>query len=82
MSAAAAARRGLASVRRRRAPDWLWAIPILLTLSVLLVNSETPRFRAPIDPYLIMLAASTIVAIAERVRAHASAPGLGRARAA
>jgi 4-amino-4-deoxy-L-arabinose transferase-like glycosyltransferase len=40
----------------RRAPAWLWAVPLLLALSVVLVNAETPRFRAPVDPYLILLA--------------------------
>ncbi len=44
----------------RRAPRWLWAVPILLYLSVVFVNAETPRFRAPIDPFLIMLAGCTI----------------------
>ena len=73
---------GLFTRRARRAPQWLWAIPILLAWSVLLVNSETPRFRSPIDPFLILLAACAIVAAAERVLAHASAPGLGRARPA
>ena len=32
------------------APRWLWAIPILLALSVVFVNVETPRFREPIEP--------------------------------
>ncbi len=41
----------------RRAPRWLWLTPLLLYLSVVFVNAETPRFRAPIDPFLIMLAA-------------------------
>jgi hypothetical protein len=52
---------GLFTRRARRAPPWLWGVPILLTLSVILVNAETPRFRSPIDPYLIMLAACTVV---------------------
>jgi 4-amino-4-deoxy-L-arabinose transferase-like glycosyltransferase len=44
----------------RAAPRWLWAVPILYYLSVVFVNAETPRFRAPIDPFLIMLAACAI----------------------
>jgi hypothetical protein len=73
---------GLFTRLARRAPQWLWAIPILLVWSVLLVNSETPRFRSPIDPYLIMLAACAIVAAAERIRAHVRAPRFARARPA
>ncbi|HZO77886.1 MAG TPA: glycosyltransferase family 39 protein [Solirubrobacteraceae bacterium] len=55
---------GLFTRRARRAPPWLWGVPILLTLSVILVNAQTPRFRSPIDPYLIMLAACTVVSAA------------------
>jgi hypothetical protein len=60
---AALAAAGMFTRRARRAPEWLWAIPILLALSVILVNAETPRFRAPIDPYLIMLAACALVSV-------------------
>jgi Dolichyl-phosphate-mannose-protein mannosyltransferase len=63
---------GLVTRRVRRAPEWLWAIPILLAWSVLLVNSETPRFRSPIDPYLILLASCALVAAAARVRPRLS----------
>jgi 4-amino-4-deoxy-L-arabinose transferase-like glycosyltransferase len=63
---------GLVTRKVRRAPEWLWAIPILLAWSVLLVNSETPRFRSPIDPYLILLAACALVAAAARVRPRLS----------
>jgi 4-amino-4-deoxy-L-arabinose transferase-like glycosyltransferase len=53
----------------RRAPRWLWAIPVLLALSVVFVNAETPRFRAPIDPFLIMLGSCALAAGALRARA-------------
>jgi hypothetical protein len=56
---------GLFTRRARRPPAWLWAVPVLLTLSVILVNAETPRFRSPIDPYVIMLAACAVVSLAE-----------------
>jgi hypothetical protein len=72
---AALAAMGLFTRLARNAPEWLWAIPILLAWSVLLVNSETPRFRSPVDPYLIMLAACGIVSIAVRL-----APRLRRIR--
>jgi hypothetical protein len=42
----------------RGAPKWVWWVPLLLALSVVLVNVETPRFRAPIDPFLILLASA------------------------
>jgi 4-amino-4-deoxy-L-arabinose transferase-like glycosyltransferase len=44
----------------RSAPWWLWAIPVLLGLSVVLVNVETPRFREPIDPFFVLLAACAV----------------------
>jgi 4-amino-4-deoxy-L-arabinose transferase-like glycosyltransferase len=64
----------------RSAPKWIWVIPLLLALSVVLVNVETPRFRGPVDPFLILLAAAglaTIVArLTERLR---RAPVVGEA---
>jgi hypothetical protein len=51
----------------RRGPGWLWAIPLLLGLSVVFVNVETPRFREPIDPFLILLAACALASAAERI---------------
>ena len=50
----------------RRGPGWLWTIPVLLALSVVFVNVETPRFREPIDPFLILLAACALATAAER----------------
>jgi 4-amino-4-deoxy-L-arabinose transferase-like glycosyltransferase len=61
---------GAFSSRARRAPAWLWAIPLLLYLSVVFVNAETPRFRAPIDPFLIMLAACSVTTAVARTRAQ------------
>ena len=56
----------------RRAPGWLWAMPVLLALSVVLVNVETPRFRAPVDPFLIMLAALAVASAVSGVRRRRS----------
>ena len=58
---------------RREAPRWLWAFPVLYWLSVTFVNLETPRFRAPIDPFFILLAACAVATAAHWAR------GLGRA---
>jgi Dolichyl-phosphate-mannose-protein mannosyltransferase len=49
-------------VRQRRAgPLWMWAIPILIALSTV-VLSGAPRYRATIDPFLVMLAGLAIAA--------------------
>ena len=57
----------------RTAPKWIWVVPLLLVLSVVLVNVETPRFRAPIDPFLILLAAAGLASAAIRLRARLGA---------
>ncbi len=57
---------GLFTRSVRHAPWWLWAVPLLIALSVILVNVETPRFREPIDPFLILLAACGVEALAGR----------------
>jgi 4-amino-4-deoxy-L-arabinose transferase-like glycosyltransferase len=50
----------------RRAPLWLWAIPLLFALSVVFINVETPRFREPIEPFVVMLAACALAVPATR----------------
>jgi Dolichyl-phosphate-mannose-protein mannosyltransferase len=55
----------LATRRARSAPWWVWVIPLLLGLSVVLVNVETPRFREPVDPFLILLAAAGLSAVVD-----------------
>lgn len=50
----------------RRAPGWLWTAPALLALSVVLVNAETPRFREPIDAFLLLPAACAVSAALRR----------------
>jgi 4-amino-4-deoxy-L-arabinose transferase-like glycosyltransferase len=61
---------GTLTAAARRAPRWLWITPLLLYLSVVFVNAETPRFRAPIDPFLIMLAGCALVTAFARARAR------------
>lgn len=63
----------------RSAPKWVWVVPLLLALSVVLVNVETPRFRAPVDPFLILLAAAGLATLAARLR---GAPVVGERRGA
>jgi 4-amino-4-deoxy-L-arabinose transferase-like glycosyltransferase len=65
----------------RAAPIWVWVVPLLLALSVVLVNVETPRFRAPVDPFLVLLAAAGLASVVARVRTRLHrAPVVGEAR--
>lgn len=65
---------GIATRAARRAPRWPWAVPVLFALSVVFVNVETPRFREPIDPFLLVLAGCALEAAWRR-------GGLRRSRA-
>ena len=67
----------------RSAPKWVWIVPLLLALTVVLVNVETPRFREPVDPFLILLAAAGLATAGERVaRRLRGAPVVGERRGA
>ena len=59
----------------RAAPRWLWWLALLYALSIVFVNVETPRFREPIDPFLLLLAACAVSTAATRVHGRL---GLGR----
>jgi 4-amino-4-deoxy-L-arabinose transferase-like glycosyltransferase len=65
---------GLALGGARALPRWLWLVPALLLLPIL--TTGYMRFRAPIDPYLVVLAAIAVVALWER--RTASGRGAGR----
>jgi 4-amino-4-deoxy-L-arabinose transferase-like glycosyltransferase len=69
---------GLATRRGRSAPGWVWMVPLLLALSVVLVNVETPRFREPVDPFLILLAAAGLDTALHRMRARLRRAPVGR----
>ena len=56
---------GVLTTLARGAPRWLWWVPVLYALTIVFVNVETPRFREPIDPFLILLAACGIVTTLE-----------------
>lgn len=74
---------GLFAPAVRPAPRWLWAIPVLLWLSVAVINAETPRFREPVDPFLIFLAAGGLATALGAARSGlARAPVGGERRAA
>jgi 4-amino-4-deoxy-L-arabinose transferase-like glycosyltransferase len=56
---------GLLSRRARRVPKWLWLVPLSL-LTTLFVTGFV-RFRAPIDPFFVLLAALLVADIGEQV---------------
>jgi 4-amino-4-deoxy-L-arabinose transferase-like glycosyltransferase len=60
---------GAATRRARRAPPFVWAVPVLMFLSVVFLVVETPRYRTPIDPFLVLLAAAALAAVFQRARA-------------
>jgi dolichyl-phosphate-mannose-protein mannosyltransferase len=64
---------GLVTRAARAAPRWPWAVPVLFALSVIFVNVETPRFREPIDPFLLVLAGCAVEAAIRRARLRRSA---------
>jgi hypothetical protein len=63
----------------RRAPAWLIALPVLLWVFTVLIQSETPRFRAPIDPFLAIAAALGLATLSGLARESVCRPG-GRRR--
>jgi 4-amino-4-deoxy-L-arabinose transferase-like glycosyltransferase len=69
---------GLGTKAARRAPPWLWSMPILYALTILFINVETPRFREPIDAFLVLLAAcavgTAVSYVRSRMRLSASKP--------
>ncbi len=55
---------GALTVAARRVPRALWAVPLLLWASEAPITTGTPRFRAVLDPFVILLAAFAIQALA------------------
>lgn len=64
----------------RRAPWWMWLVPVLFLLSTLWVRAETPRYRLPIDPFLVLLAACALAWCAMWLRDLARRKGPAAAR--
>ena len=52
----------LLGARHAPAPAFVWLVPLAMYLSVVFLASETPRYRAPLDPFVIVLAALALVA--------------------
>ena len=53
----------------RQAPWYVWAFPALMYLSVVFLVIETPRYRTPLDPFIVILAALAVITAARRVAA-------------
>jgi hypothetical protein len=51
----------LLGARHAPAPAFVWLVPLAMYLSVVFLASETPRYRAPLDPFVIMLSALALV---------------------
>jgi 4-amino-4-deoxy-L-arabinose transferase-like glycosyltransferase len=69
---AALALAGAFTAMARRARWYVWALPVLMFLSVVFLVVETPRYRTPIDPFLVLLAAAALVTAARRAAAYRS----------
>jgi 4-amino-4-deoxy-L-arabinose transferase-like glycosyltransferase len=50
---------GAFTAAARAAPRWLWLVPLLLWLSVAIAIGAT-RYRTPVDPFLVLLAALAV----------------------
>ncbi len=59
--------------RWRAAPWWLWFVPVVMLLPPLFV-ALLVRYRAPLDPFLIVLAATSVLAAWDRIRFRATLP--------
>lgn len=71
----------------RAVPRSLWIVPFLIWLGEAPITTGTPRFRAALDPWFILLAAFGIVALARRgsealARRQVRAPSRALSRAA
>jgi 4-amino-4-deoxy-L-arabinose transferase-like glycosyltransferase len=71
----------VALVRRRFRPGplWMWAIPLLMGGSTV-VLSGAPRYRATLDPFIVMLAGLGVLILLELGRARYRAPASGSAQ--
>jgi 4-amino-4-deoxy-L-arabinose transferase-like glycosyltransferase len=61
---------GAFTAAARRAPLFIWLTPLVLFLSVIFIADSGARYRAPIDPFLILLAALGLAALLDRLRAR------------
>jgi hypothetical protein len=69
---------GVGTRAARRAPPAFWACPVVLAVPSILFLGAT-RYRSPADPFVVMLAALGMLAIARRLRASGAStiPAVG-----
>lgn len=58
---------------RRGRYRWVWLMPLVWYLSVVFITVETPRFRAGIDPFLVLAAAAALVSLRDWVKRRGQA---------
>ena len=58
---------GACTERARRPPLFVWLVPALMYLSVVFLVVETPRYRSPIDPFVILPAALAVTSVHRRL---------------
>jgi 4-amino-4-deoxy-L-arabinose transferase-like glycosyltransferase len=71
---AALAIAGGATRLARAVPRWVWAVPVLMYLSVVFLAVETPRYRTALDPFIVLLAAAALAAGWRRRPGRAARP--------
>ncbi|MEA2444581.1 MAG: hypothetical protein QOJ12_1873 [Thermoleophilales bacterium] len=64
---------GACTAAARAAPRWFWLTSVLMLLSVVFIIGET-RFRAPIDPFVVLLAALAVARLVPGGSARRRAP--------
>jgi|GEM_PF-751186 len=62
---------GAFTLAARRMPRSIWAVPFILWLSTAPIVAGTPRHRAAMDPFVILLAACAVQALVAAARARA-----------
>jgi hypothetical protein len=67
---------GVFTAAARAAPRWLWLMAVLMLASVIFVVGET-RFRAPVDAFVVLLAALAVARLVP-VKRPANAGGVAR----
>jgi 4-amino-4-deoxy-L-arabinose transferase-like glycosyltransferase len=65
---------GLFTRAVRRVPLSLWSVPLLIWLSEAPITTGTPRFRAALDPFFILLASFAVEAVLSFVSQRVARP--------
>jgi hypothetical protein len=71
---------GLFTRAVRRVPFSLWLVPLLVWLSEAPITTGTPRFRAALDPFFILLAACAVEVVLSAVWHRSARPSVSSGR--